>query len=195
MPICNPISLQPAMPTTLLGFPQSRKDAGEDPQLKEPRPLWQAGELTVLTLKLTIVEDDSVLVRQMEAAVDPCEQSRLVIGGFSLGARIALRVASRVRPAALLSLGFPFHPPRQPQALKGTNLFVDHDTTTLIAQGARDPHGTQNEAKDYWRVAICLLGLLLRIETLERPLPARRTLSLDNATHLGPIDRSDGLLP
>jgi predicted alpha/beta-hydrolase family hydrolase len=144
------------MQTILLGFPQSRKDAGEDPLLKELRPLWQAGGLTVLTLKLTIGEDDAVLVRQMEAAVDQCEPSKLVIGGFSLGARIALRVATQVRPAGLLCLGFPFHPPGQPQALEGTHLFVGHDIPTLIVQGARDHHGSQNEAKTYRRLPDCV---------------------------------------
>jgi predicted alpha/beta-hydrolase family hydrolase len=144
------------MPTVLLGFPQSRKGTGEDPLLKDLRPLWQAGGLSVLTLKLTIGRDDSVLEREMEAAVDKCERSKLVIGGFSLGARIALRVATRVRPAALLCLGFPFHPPGQPQALKGADLFVGHDIQTLIIQGARDPHGTQAEKKAYRRLPDCV---------------------------------------
>lgn len=144
------------MPTILLGFPQSRKGTGEDPLLKDLRPLWQAGGLSVLTLKLTIDEDDSVLVREMEAAVDQYERSKLMIGGFSLGARIALQVATRVRPAALLCLGFPFHPPSQPQGLKGTDLFVGHDIPTLIIQGARDPHGTQHEAKAYRRLPDCV---------------------------------------
>jgi predicted alpha/beta-hydrolase family hydrolase len=144
------------MPTILLGFPQSRKGTGEDPLLKDLRPLWQAGGLSVLTLKLTIDEDDSVLVREMEAAVDQYERSKLMIGGFSLGARIALQVATRVRPAALLCLGFPFHPPSQPQALKGTDLFVGHDIPTLIIQGARDPHGTQHEAKAYRHLPDCV---------------------------------------
>ena len=103
------------MPTLLLGFPQSRKGAGDDPLLMDLRPLLEAGGVSVLTLKLTIGADDAVLVREMEAAIDQCEQSKLIIGGFSLGARIALRVAARVRPAALLCLGFPFHPPGQPQ--------------------------------------------------------------------------------
>jgi predicted alpha/beta-hydrolase family hydrolase len=144
------------MPTILLGFPQSRKGAGEDPLLRDLRPLLQAGGLCVLTLKLTIGEDDAVLAREMEAAVDQCERSKLVIGGFSLGARIALRVATRVRPAALLCLGFPFHPPGQPKGLKGTNLFVGHDTPTLIVQGARDPHGNQHEAKAYQCLPDCV---------------------------------------
>jgi predicted alpha/beta-hydrolase family hydrolase len=156
MPCRNPTSHKPAKPTILLGFPQSRKSAGEDPLLKDLRPLWQAGGLSVLTLRLTIGEDDAVLVREMETAVDQCERSKLVIGGFSLGARIAFRVATRIRPAALLCLGFPFHPPGQPQALKGTDLFVGHDIPTLIIQGARDPHGTQAEAKAYRRLPDCV---------------------------------------
>jgi alpha/beta superfamily hydrolase len=146
----------PAMPTILLGFPQSRKGADEDPLLKDLRPLWQAGGLSVLTLKLTIGEDDSVFEREMEAAVDQCERSTLVIGGFSVGARIALRVAAWVRPAGLLCLGFPFHPPGQLQALKETDLFFGHDIPTLIIQGDRDPHGTQNEAKAYRRLPDCV---------------------------------------
>jgi dienelactone hydrolase len=152
----NPTSPQSAMPTILLGFPQPRKGTGEDPLLKELRPLWQAGGLTVLTLKLTIGEDDSVLVREMEEAVDQCERSKVVIGGFSLGARIALRVATRMRPAALLCLGFPFHPPGQSNTLKGPDLFVGHDIPTLIIQGARDPHGSQHEGKAYRPLPDCV---------------------------------------
>lgn len=156
MPCSNPAYPQTVMPTILLGFPQSRNGTGEDPLLKDLRPLWQAGGLSVLTLKLTIGEDDSVLAGKMEAAVDQCERSKLVIGGFSLGARIALRAATRVRPAALLCLGFPFHPPGQPQAITATDLFVGHDIPTLIVQGARDPHGTQAEAKAYRSLPDCV---------------------------------------
>ena len=140
----------------LLGFPQSHKGAGEDPLLMDLRPLLEAGGLSVLTLKLTIGGDDAVLVREMETAIDQCEQSKLIIGGFSLGARIALRVATRVRPAALLCLGFPFHPPGQPQRLKATDFFVGHDTPTLIVQGARDPHGSQQEARIDQRLPDCV---------------------------------------
>ena len=147
MPCHNPPFPHPEIPTLLLGFPQSRKGAGEDPLLMDLRPLLEAGGVSVLTLKLTIGADDDVLVREMETAIDQCEQSKLIIGGFSLGARIALRVATRVRPAALLCLGFPFHPPGQPLGPKGNELFVGHDIPTLIVQGARDPHGSQQDAK------------------------------------------------
>jgi len=72
----------------------------------------------------------------------------LVIGGKSLGGRIASVVADEVSARGLVCLGYPFHPPGKPQALR-----VEHlqtlKTPTLIVQGTRDPLGSREEVAGY----------------------------------------------
>jgi uncharacterized protein len=73
---------------------------------------------------------------------------QLVIGGKSLGGRIASLVADEVSAGGLVCLGYPFHPPGKPKVLR-----VEHlrtlGTPTLIVQGTRDPLGSQEEVADY----------------------------------------------
>jgi predicted alpha/beta-hydrolase family hydrolase len=72
----------------------------------------------------------------------------LVIGGKSMGGRVASMIADAVRPAGLLCLGYPFHPPEKPQQLRTAHL-ADLRTPTLIVQGTRDPFGTPDEVATY----------------------------------------------
>ncbi len=69
-------------------------------------------------------------------------------GGKSMGGRIASIVADEVGAAALVCLGYPFHPPGKP-----TTLRVEHlrtlATPALILQGTRDPFGTRDEVASY----------------------------------------------
>ena len=73
---------------------------------------------------------------------------RLVIGGKSMGGRMASMVATEDTVAGLVCLGYPFHPPGRP-----TNLRTEHLTTltvpTLICQGERDPFGGREEVAGY----------------------------------------------
>ncbi len=73
---------------------------------------------------------------------------RLVIGGKSMGGRIASMVADEVTARGLLCLGYPFHPPGQPEKLRTSHL-VDLRTPTLVLQGTRDPFGTPDEVEQY----------------------------------------------
>ena len=73
---------------------------------------------------------------------------RLVIGGKSLGGRIASLVADETDVAGLLCLGYPFHPPGQPERIRTQHL-TDLATPTLIVQGERDPFGNQVEVDGY----------------------------------------------
>jgi predicted alpha/beta-hydrolase family hydrolase len=77
-----------------------------------------------------------------------CPRERLVIGGKSLGGRMASLIADEQRVAALVCLGYPFHPPGKP-----TNLRIAHlqtlKTPTLICQGTRDPFGNKAEVPNY----------------------------------------------
>ncbi len=73
---------------------------------------------------------------------------RLVIGGKSMGGRIASLVADTARVRGLICLGYPFHPPGKPEKLRTEHL-ADLRTPTLILQGERDPFGTHDEVGGY----------------------------------------------
>ena len=73
---------------------------------------------------------------------------RLVIGGKSLGGRIASLVADEAGVRGLVCLGYPFHPPDQPDRLRTAHL-GDLRTPTLMVQGTRDPFGTREEVAGY----------------------------------------------
>jgi len=73
---------------------------------------------------------------------------RLVIGGKSMGGRMASLVADEAAVRGLVCLGYPFHPPGQPEKLRTAHL-RDLRTPTLIVQGTRDPLGTREEVERY----------------------------------------------
>lgn len=72
----------------------------------------------------------------------------LVIGGKSLGGRMASLVADEVGARGLVCLGYPFHPPDQPTRLRTAHL-RELRTPTLILQGERDPFGVPDEVATY----------------------------------------------
>ena len=68
----------------------------------------------------------------------------LVVGGRSLGARVACRTADQTGAIAVLCLAFPLHPPGRPEASRLAEL----DAVTvpvLVVQGERDPFGMPPE--------------------------------------------------
>ena len=87
------------------------------------------------------------------AAVDALGvKGPLIIGGKSMGGRVASMVADELyadsRIAALLCLGYPFHPPGKPEQLRTKHL-ANLATPTLISQGTRDEFGTHEEVAGY----------------------------------------------
>ncbi len=74
--------------------------------------------------------------------------ARLVIGGKSMGGRIASMVADRAGVRGLVCLGYPFHPAGAPKTLRVTHL-KDLRTPTLILQGERDSLGSREEISGY----------------------------------------------
>ena len=74
--------------------------------------------------------------------------ANLVIGGKSMGGRIATMVADELGVAGLLVYGYPFHPPGRPERLRTAHLETLH-TNTLIVQGTRDTFGTREEVPGY----------------------------------------------
>ena len=74
--------------------------------------------------------------------------ARLVIGGKSLGGRIASMVADGAGVHGLVCLGYPFHPPGKPERLR-TGHLEDLRTPALIVQGTRDTFGGCEEVAGY----------------------------------------------
>ncbi len=74
--------------------------------------------------------------------------ARLVIGGKSLGGRIASLVADEARVRGLVCLGYPFHPPGQPDRLRTAHL-ASLRTPALLVQGTRDPFGSRDDVERY----------------------------------------------
>lgn len=76
----------------------------------------------------------------------------LIVGGKSMGARVASLIAQDLYDAGringLLCLGFPFHPPKKPDNRRGESL-ADITCPTLICQGTRDPFGTREDVETY----------------------------------------------
>ena len=81
-------------------------------------------------------------------AIEALGAKRLVIGGKSLGGRVASMVADEARVAGLLCLGYPFHPPGRPEKLRTEHLAA-LTTPTLIVQGTRDSLGSQADVAGY----------------------------------------------
>jgi predicted alpha/beta-hydrolase family hydrolase len=73
---------------------------------------------------------------------------RLILGGKSLGGRIASLVADECGARGLVCLGYPFHPPGQPEKLRTAHLEHLH-TPALIVQGTRDPFGSPEDVAGY----------------------------------------------
>ncbi len=73
---------------------------------------------------------------------------RLVIGGKSMGGRIASMIADESGALGLVCLGYPFHPPGRPERQR-----VEHlrhlRTMALIVQGTRDSLGSYEEVGAY----------------------------------------------
>jgi uncharacterized protein len=64
----------------------------------------------------------------------------LVVGGRSLGARVACRTAEQTGPGAVLCLAFPLQPPRGSSQSRLPELDAVR-VPTLVVQGERDPFG------------------------------------------------------
>jgi predicted alpha/beta-hydrolase family hydrolase len=91
---------------------------------------------------------EPILLDAWRHVIEALGPKRLVIGGKSMGGRIASMVADETQPAGLVCLGYPFHPTGQPERLR-----VEHlkglKTPALILQGTRDPFGSQDEVAGY----------------------------------------------
>ena len=83
--------------------------------------------------------------RQTIAALGP---DKLVIGGKSMGGRMASLIADEAGVRGLVCLGYPFHPPGKPEKTRTAHLEA-LTTPCLIVQGERDPMGTTADVAGY----------------------------------------------
>ena len=107
-------------------------------------------EKTLLTGKRHFPDSIDLLIKSYLKAIDylSIEPDRLIIGGKSMGARVASMIAEESNVAALVCLGYPFHPRGQSQKLRIAHL-ERLSLPTLICQGTRDPLGSFEDAKHY----------------------------------------------
>ncbi len=80
--------------------------------------------------------------------IDALGADSLVIGGKSLGGRVASYVAEQALVRGLVCLGYPFHPPGRPEAMRLPYL-LDMRIPALILQGTRDPSSGPAEVRTY----------------------------------------------
>lgn len=92
------------------------------------------------------------LLGEYRAAIGELNAGNLIIGGKSMGGRVASMIADETFAAkkirGLLCLGYPFHPPGKPDQLRTAHL-ESLQTPTLICQGTRDPFGSRDEVATY----------------------------------------------
>jgi hypothetical protein len=94
-----------------------------------------------------------VLLATWREVIDEIGREKLVIGGKSMGGRMASMIAADLEAEGspvrgVVCLGYPFHPPGKPEKLR-TDHLERLKTKTLICQGARDPFGTAEEVPTY----------------------------------------------
>jgi predicted alpha/beta-hydrolase family hydrolase len=86
------------------------------------------------------------------AAVEALGADPLIIGGKSMGGRVASMIADELygqgKICGLICLGYPFHPPNKTDKLRTAHLEAIQ-TPALICQGTRDPFGTREEVEGY----------------------------------------------
>ena len=105
------------------------------------------------------------------------------IGGKSMGGRMASLVADELGVRGLVCLGYPFHPPGQPDKLRTRHL-ENLRTPTLIVQGERDPFGTREDVARY------TLSAAIRLEWLPDGDHSFKPRKASGATEAGHLARA-----
>ncbi|HEV2511533.1 alpha/beta family hydrolase [Bosea sp. (in: a-proteobacteria)] len=128
---------------------------------------------------------------EYRAAIEALGPSRsLIIGGKSMGGRVASMIADDLfaagRISGLLCLGYPFHPPAKPQQLRTQHL-ADLRTPTLIIQGTRDEFGTREEVGGY---SLSPAIEMLWLEDGDHDLRPRKASGFSPSGHLGTMAKT-----
>jgi hypothetical protein len=86
--------------------------------------------------------------RAVHAALARRHTGRLLIGGKSMGGRMATMVADELGADGVVCLGYPFHPAGRPERTRVEHL-ASLRTPTLILQGERDALGDPDDVAGY----------------------------------------------
>ena len=89
------------------------------------------------------------LIKTWHDVIDELGVDSLVIGGKSMGGRVASLVADKVGVKGLVCLGYPFHAPGKEPGPNRLEHLEELKTPTLICQGTRDALGTRDEIAEY----------------------------------------------
>ena len=118
------------------------------------------------------------VIPEYRAAIEALgAKGRLIIGGKSMGGRIASMIADELhaagKVAGLLCLGYPFHPLGKPEQLRTRHLETMR-VPALIVQGTRDQMGTREEVAGY---ALSPAIRILWLEDGDHDLKPRKAIS------------------
>ena len=118
------------------------------------------------------------VIPEYRAAIEALgAKGRLIIGGKSMGGRVASMIADELfaagRVAGLLCLGYPFHPLGKPEQLRTRHLET-MQVPALIVQGTRDQMGTREEVAGY---ALSPAIRILWLEDGDHDLKPRKAIS------------------
>lgn len=104
--------------------------------------------------------------------------NRLVIGGKSMGGRIASQVAAQNGESidGLVFLGYPLHPPGRPDKLRSEHL-PKIKAPMLFVQGSRDAFGTKEEIQNLIK-KMKLPATLYAVEKGDHSLRVPKTLGI-----------------
>jgi uncharacterized protein len=96
-----------------------------------------------------VPDTPAVLMQSWREAIGELgSPDRLLIGGKSMGGRIASMVADEAAVGGLVCLGYPFHPPGNPAKTRTEHLKA-LTTPALMVQGERDSFGGREEVAKY----------------------------------------------
>ncbi|MCE2569984.1 alpha/beta hydrolase [Motilimonas eburnea] len=89
-----------------------------------------------------------ILLEAFEQVIAQVADGSVMIGGKSMGGRMASHLMHLPQVKGGVFLGFPFHPPGKPERLKGEHL-ADINKPCLLIQGERDTMGSKEEIAQY----------------------------------------------
>lgn len=91
-----------------------------------------------------------VLIEAWRAVIDELGGgAALVIGGKSMGGRMASMIADDMGASGLVCLGYPFHAPGKTASPERLGHMATLKTPTLMVQGSRDALGARGEVEGY----------------------------------------------
>ncbi|MCW8916601.1 MAG: alpha/beta hydrolase [Magnetovibrio sp.] len=101
-----------------------------------------------------------ILLETWRAVIGELGRDNLIIGGKSMGGRMASMIAAELEAPSsehgaapvkgCICLGYPFHPPGKPEKAEGRMAhLLNLKTPTLILQGTRDTFGTQEQVPTF----------------------------------------------